>query len=97
MGVTEHFFIFNSQGPSFLEVAPCKEIRILDLEIFACGIRNPELCNPEVPLNRNPQYATWNLESTPYNPESKTGLITLHGAIPGSFFHVSMTFVSLIS
>ena len=46
LGVTEHFFIFNSQGPSFLEVAPCKEIRILEWEIFVCGIRNPELCNP---------------------------------------------------
>ena len=72
LGVTEHFFIFNSQGPSFLEVAPCKEIRILDSEkFFSCGIRNPELCTVLNPSSTDKESAVHYLESGIHSVESR--------------------------
>ena len=67
-------------------VTPCKAIHIpisgkfllVDWGIrnnFACAIRNPELWNPEYKDWRESN--TWNPESKPRNPESKTVLDSL--------------------
>ena len=42
----------------------------LFLEIFACGIENPGLWNPEF-SSRNLRTSTWNAKSATWNSETK--------------------------
>ena len=93
--VQMHWTSHHSTNIKNSGIASCKENEDSGIrEIFATGIWNPGLWNPEynsknpesfqrlksgiqVPLRKNPESSTWNLESTAWNPESKRVLDSL--------------------